>query len=193
MVKYREGYNPEEDTKRRYNRKGGFEDKFGEPAWQVARRENTSLDAIHMRVHLYGSPYQRKKKPTPIEAKTGLTTLEWARRLNMHPLTVERRFAQYGHPDCIDEIVKTKKDRLGCVAFLKKYPKKSKADWTNLTDKQKLKFTKKYNNKIGTGCKNTSRSWELHSQWANQKSWLMEEHPDYLSWRAKFYDGRLVK
>lgn len=186
MVKYRAGYNSEEDARRRHVRTGGFEEKYGEPAWKVAKRENTSIDAIHMRVHLYGSPYQRKKKPTPIEAKTGLTVLEWARRLNMHPLTIQNRFKKHGHPDCIDKIIIDKKDRLGCIAYLKKYPKKTKADWNKLNSKQKHKFTKRYNNKVSHGCRVTDGRWELDSNWANQKPWLMEEHPDYLEWRAQF-------
>ena len=53
-----------------------FELKWGEPAYKIAERENVSTTTIHMRVWNYGTPFQRKAKPSEWETKYGKTKVE---------------------------------------------------------------------------------------------------------------------
>ena len=78
-----------------------FEKKWGEPAWKVAKRENVSIQNIHMRVYNYGTPYQRRAKPSRYEAIYGKTCNEIALELNLHPFTVQCRLRKKG--DCYYE------------------------------------------------------------------------------------------
>ena len=86
--------------------KTSFEEKWGDPAYKIAERENTSTTNIHMRIRNYGTPWQRKAKPTPIEAKYGKTRQEIARELHLHPITIGLRMLHDG--DVYNEHLKEK-------------------------------------------------------------------------------------
>ncbi len=68
-----------------------FEQKWGISANDLAQQENVSTPAIHMRVKLYGTPFQRKSKPTNIERKYGKTIFEIAKEIGVHPMSVVMR------------------------------------------------------------------------------------------------------
>jgi len=74
-----------------FNKPSKFEERWGEPAYKIAEREDVSVTNIYMRVHNYGNPYQRRAKPTAIEAKYGKTRQEIAKELHLHPITVGHR------------------------------------------------------------------------------------------------------
>jgi len=79
-----------------------FEKKWGEPAYKIAERENVSTATIHMRVRNYGSPYQRKAKPSTWEAKYGKTIVEICKELYLHPVNLHLREKTNGKVYCED-------------------------------------------------------------------------------------------
>ena len=88
-------------TNKPINKVTGFEKKWGEPAWKIAERENVKTVSIYMRVHNYGTPYQRSAKPSRYEELYGKTSNEIALELNLHPFTVQCRLRNHG--DCYYE------------------------------------------------------------------------------------------
>ena len=62
-----------------------FEAKWGIHILELAEREMVTPEALHMRVKLYGSPFQRKPKPTVCEVMYGKTQYEIADEENIHP------------------------------------------------------------------------------------------------------------
>jgi hypothetical protein len=82
------------EKKRRSNTP--FERKWGMHISDIAAAEGLTPDAIRMRVHNFGTPYQRRKRPTLIEIMTGKTRYELARELDAHPLTVLNRLKEFG-------------------------------------------------------------------------------------------------
>lgn len=87
-----------------FNKPSNFETKWGEPAYKLAEREDVSITSIHMRVRNYGSPYQRKAKPSLAEELTGKTFYELGHEYDMHPYTVYQRLRKYGKVDCEAEM-----------------------------------------------------------------------------------------
>ena len=61
-----------------------FQSKWGIHVKEVANSEGTSPAAIHMRVMNFGTPWQRRARPTASEIITGLTRKEIARRVDYH-------------------------------------------------------------------------------------------------------------
>ena len=84
--------------------KSQFEKKWGEPAWKIAERENVSTTTIHMRVYNYGTPYQRKAKPSYWEAKYGKTIVEICKELYIHPVALILREKSHGTVYCEDTL-----------------------------------------------------------------------------------------
>jgi len=84
-----------------------FEERWGEPAYKIAERENVSTTTIHMRVRNYGNPYQRKAKPSEWEAKYGKTRNEICKDLYIHPVTLLLREKAHGSVYCEDKIEDT--------------------------------------------------------------------------------------
>ena len=80
-------YGPQEDT--------NFKRLWGESAFDLAAREGVTVDAIHMRVYKWKSPWQRKSKPTICELLHGKTLPEIARELQSHPSSVHQRAQKY--------------------------------------------------------------------------------------------------
>lgn len=81
---------------RTVNGKTPFEQKWGISANELAEQEGVGTPAIHMRVNLYGTPFQRKAKPTNIERKYGATIFELGKQLNLHPISVVQRELWFG-------------------------------------------------------------------------------------------------
>ena len=79
------------------NGKTPFEQKWGISANELAEAEGVSTPAIHMRVNLYGTPFQRKAKPSKIEGKYGKTIFELGKQLNLHPISVVQRELWFGN------------------------------------------------------------------------------------------------
>jgi len=75
-----------------------FELKWGVMAADLAKSENTTIDAIHMRVYNFGSPFQRKSKPTPFEVFFKKTQLELAQECDVHISTIAQRVRKTGSP-----------------------------------------------------------------------------------------------
>ena len=74
-----------------------FEQKWGERADEIAKREGTTVEAIFMRVRLYNSPYQRRAKPSKWERKYWKTILELCTELNLHRQTLVQREKSHGN------------------------------------------------------------------------------------------------
>ena len=75
-----------------------FSRKWGIHAIDLAEREKLSPDAIHCRVRLFGSPWQRRSKPTVCEELTGFTAFQLAMIIDLHPITVDNRIRLYNNP-----------------------------------------------------------------------------------------------
>lgn len=73
-----------------------FEHKWGLDAPTFAKLEGISASALHMRVMNYGTPFQRRAKPSKWEIKYGKTIREIALELNIHPVTVGQRERLHG-------------------------------------------------------------------------------------------------
>ncbi len=73
-----------------------FKEKWGISCNELAQQEGTTPEAIRMRVRNFGTPFQRRKKPTKFEVKYGKTLGEIALELGLHPATVARRHNLYG-------------------------------------------------------------------------------------------------
>lgn len=82
--------NPLKETK--------FSKKWGILAHDLAEEEGTTTDAIHMRVHKWGNPFQRKSAPTICEVMTGRTAIDLAHELGVTPCTISKRIQDYGDP-----------------------------------------------------------------------------------------------
>ena len=72
-----------------------FEKRWGETARDIAIRENVKIQTIHMRVRNYGTPYQRRAKPTLCETLYGKTQKEIALELGLHPMTIKKRLDEH--------------------------------------------------------------------------------------------------
>jgi hypothetical protein len=82
-----------------------FLNKWGITAHELALVEETSVSAIHMRVMNFGTPFQRRKKPSHWEKRYNKTLGEIADELGLHPVSVMVREKTYGTPYC-DEALK---------------------------------------------------------------------------------------
>jgi len=111
-----------------------FEEKWGEPAWKIAERENVSTTTIHMRVHNYGTPYQRKQTPSRWEAKYGKTIVEICNELYIHPVALAQRESIHKNVYCEDTLSNTNNRNI-------KIPKyKDTKHWTELAHYQGDRF-----------------------------------------------------
>ena len=93
---YIKTFNPQSVSKTK------FELKWGEPAYKIAEREDVATTTIHMRVRNYGTPYQRKAKPSHYEAKYGKTLVEICKELYIHPNALVQREETKGTVYCED-------------------------------------------------------------------------------------------
>jgi hypothetical protein len=73
-----------------------FEHKWGINAIRLAELEEVTPDAIHMRVQLYGTPFQRRAKPTLWENKYGKTLGQMALETGLHPITLANKHYKFG-------------------------------------------------------------------------------------------------
>ena len=85
-----------------------FEERWGEPAYKIAEREDVSTTTIHMRVRNYGNPWQRKAKPSYYEEKYGKTVVEISEELYMHPVALALREKTHDSVYCEDTLKSTK-------------------------------------------------------------------------------------
>lgn len=74
-----------------------FELKWGITSKELAKQEGVTIDCLHMRVHKFGTPWQRKAKPNSYEAKYGRSLNELSEMLNMHPVSVALRERAHGN------------------------------------------------------------------------------------------------
>jgi hypothetical protein len=89
-------------TKKGLPRKHRFDTKFSQ-IWgilpsELAQREDIGIDAIHMRVHKWGTPWRRKARPSQTEIMFGRTTVDLAREHGIHPISVQHNVNKYGTP-----------------------------------------------------------------------------------------------
>jgi len=66
---------------------------------ELAEMENVTPEAIRMRVRNFGTPWQRRGKPTKWETKYGKTIAQLALERNLHPQTLARREYLFGDID----------------------------------------------------------------------------------------------
>ena len=81
------------DTGRKVTR---FEHKWGIKADVLAEQEMVTVDAIHMRVRNFGSPFRRKPKPHASEILYNKTLKELAREIGAHYTTIDQRIRLRG-------------------------------------------------------------------------------------------------
>ena len=74
-----------------------FKEKWGIACNELAEMEGVTPEAIRMRVRNFGTPWQRRGKPTKWETKYGKTIAQLALERNLHPQTLARR--EYLHGD----------------------------------------------------------------------------------------------
>ena len=80
---------------KKYRDVTAFSEKWGIRSHELAEQEGCTPDAINMRVHLYGTPFQRKRRPTKAEILHGKTTRQIADEIPVHPVTVQQRLTLY--------------------------------------------------------------------------------------------------
>lgn len=68
-----------------------FYKKWGITAEDLANQEGVTVDAIHMRIMHYGTPWQRRGKPSIYEIVYGKTCEELCRLANLSPQTIRSR------------------------------------------------------------------------------------------------------
>ncbi len=68
-----------------------FYSKWGIHATELAKQEGVHTATIHMRVQNYGTPFQRKAKPTLCEKLHNKTDYELAIETNLHPQSIRRK------------------------------------------------------------------------------------------------------
>ena len=85
---------------KKYQRKAqtNFNRLWGIDARELCIQENTTPAAMHMRVYLYGTPYQRAKAPNIFEERTGRSCHELCERTGLNSGTLFSRFYQNGNP-----------------------------------------------------------------------------------------------
>ena len=67
-----------------------FEDEWGMSVADIATAEQTTPEAIRMRLKRFGTPYQRKAKPTKCEIVHGKTVYQIAQELGITHITVHK-------------------------------------------------------------------------------------------------------
>ena len=72
-----------------------FYSKWGIHAVDLAKQEEVHPATIHMRVQNYGTPFQRKAKPTLCEQLHNKTDYELAIETNLHPQSIRRKVKKY--------------------------------------------------------------------------------------------------
>jgi len=72
-----------------------FYSKWGIHAVDLAKQEGVHPATIHMRVQNYGTPFQRKAKPTLCEKIHNKTDYELAIETNLHPQSIRRKVKKY--------------------------------------------------------------------------------------------------
>lgn len=73
-----------------------FKKQWGYHCDDIAEMEGVTPEAIRMRVIKFGTPWQRRNKPTKFELKYGKTLGQMALELNLHPQTLARRERLHG-------------------------------------------------------------------------------------------------
>lgn len=73
-----------------------FELKWGIDLDTLAKQDGVTNEAIYMRINHFGTPFQRKKKPTTLEAKYHKTAVELCHELGVHPVTLGLREREFG-------------------------------------------------------------------------------------------------
>lgn len=82
---------------RKHQKNTVFFQKWNAYPQDIADQENTTIDAIHMRVRNFGSPWQRRAKPSKAEVIHRKTIREISEELNMHPISVAQRLTLTGN------------------------------------------------------------------------------------------------
>lgn len=133
-----------------------FEAKYGCHVKDFARAEGTTPAAIHMRVMNFGTPYQRRARPTVCEILTGYSKRFIASHIDLHYNSIAQKIlTRQGQIDVMNRLQEAK------GLYSPVYTDNILLDMTSLsTDK-----------------------WTSIDQQEDKWSWLMLEHEDYLTWR----------
>lgn len=86
-----------------------FEQRWGIHVKDLARVEGVTPQSIIMRVHSFGTPFQRRRRPQAWEEKYGKTLAQLARERGVHPVTIHHRMRSYGSLDLPPD-AKTRED-----------------------------------------------------------------------------------
>lgn len=86
-----------------------FVRRWGIHADDLALVEGVTVDAIHMRVFKFGTPFQRRSRMSKYEQKYGCTLPQLADQLGIHPASVIERDKK--HNDIAEECLHPTKGR----------------------------------------------------------------------------------
>ena len=75
-----------------------FEDKWGVDLYEFAAEEGVSDVAIRMRIFVFGTPFQRTRRPSMFEYKWGMTLTDIAELLDISECNVRNRTGRHGTP-----------------------------------------------------------------------------------------------
>lgn len=76
-----------------------FEQRWGIHVKDLARVEGVTPQSIIMRVHTFGTPFQRRRKPQWWELQYGATWAKLAHERGVHPVTLHHRLKNHGSID----------------------------------------------------------------------------------------------
>ena len=135
-----------------------FEAKYGCHVKDFARAEGTTPAAIHMRTMNFGTPYQRRARPTVCEILTGYSKRYIASHIDYHYNSIAQKMqTRQGQQDILEQLFKS-------VSFNQThYEVEILENMGDMSAHDRAKYIRF--NKV--------------DQW----SWLMPEHPDYDTWR----------
>ena len=84
------------NRRKKVNGKTHFEYTWGIHSKELAKRDCVTPEALHMRVKLFGTPFQRLPQPSICELMYNKTNIELAREVGMHPTALLTRLNNSG-------------------------------------------------------------------------------------------------
>jgi len=147
------------------NKQTLFESKWGIRADELARSECITVDGVHMRVYLWGNPFQRRAKPTKWEREIGVHPIEISADLGVHPATIANWLVQGFNP--YRKVWVTYAHRMSAEQRARQAVNPDRSVWNNRIYRKILK--------------------------ASVTFWLHPKHPDYAQARKGLLTDKLIK
>ena len=132
-----------------------FKEVWGVTRFEIAAIEGVTPDNISMRLLNFGTPWQRRAKPTRFELLHSRTRYEIAEELNVHPGTVECHM----HNSKNAYIIPERRDGTGPGYWNLGKGRFGDSHWRDMIQSRR------------------------YTGWCPGWTWLMPQHPDYEAWR----------